>query len=249
MRHFRQASGWLPFWSGVAVVAITFGAACGEGGMSAAEALAKADADAAAAAAAPATPPDPNKERPTGKLPPPSEAEFEAWNRKDPEGEKHLYKWDKAHLKDMLGYWEDLTCFREKIKAEGEAAAAALPGSPEAEQFYQYKRAFKDHLDRWQQRLFAEQARVLESSKMVGDLLAAHELVLYHYPKAYNPRDEVSLKEADLQWARIELKLKKYVKSLGSELPQWSPDDKRTWSKHERACEAALKPPKAAKSR
>jgi hypothetical protein len=41
-------------------------------------------------------------------LPPPTDAEFAAWDRKDPEGEKHLYKWDKENGPRILGYWEQL---------------------------------------------------------------------------------------------------------------------------------------------
>src|SRR5688572_20784726 len=47
------------------------------------------------------------KDRPEG-LARPTDAEFKAWDRKDPEGEKHLYKWDKANMDRLLGYWEEI---------------------------------------------------------------------------------------------------------------------------------------------
>ncbi len=68
------------------------------------------------------------KPRPKG-LDGPTEAEFKAWDRKDPEGEKHLYKWDKAHLDDMMDYWHQLECFQEQVKVEGAKAFGAEPGS------------------------------------------------------------------------------------------------------------------------
>ena len=91
--------------------------ACGGGdGKSLAEKMA-ADPEAEALAKAGYTPKA--KPRPTG-LPPPTDAEFKAWDRKDPEGEKHLYKFDKANLGKMLNYWKELDCFREKMKSEGD---------------------------------------------------------------------------------------------------------------------------------
>ena len=182
------------------------------------------------------------KERPKG-LEGPTEAEFKAWNRKDPEGEKHLYKWDKAHLSDMLGYWEELECFREKVREEGEKAFGAEPGSPTDEQWYQFKRGFVHHADGWQKRLFAEQPRILEKSKFIGNFLEAHELVMHGYPKAFNSADKTELEKADAHWIIIEAKIKKYVKNLGGEYPERDPEDAKAMERHAAVCEEAMTPP------
>jgi hypothetical protein len=121
------------------------------------------------------------KPRPDG-LPPPTSAEFKAWDRKDPAGEKHLYKWDKKNAEKMMGYWEELECFKEKMKEQGELSLKAEPGSPEFEKWEQFKQAFIPHVNGWQQRLFAQEPRVMEKSKFVGNILEAHELVMHGYP-------------------------------------------------------------------
>ncbi len=182
------------------------------------------------------------KPRPTG-MAGPSDAEFKAWNRKDPEGEKHLYKWDKAHLTDMLGYWHQLECFREQVKVEGEKAFGAEPGSETSEQWFQFKRAFVTHLDGWQKRLFAEQPRVMEKSKFVGNFLEAHELVMNGYLRAYNDGDKTELKKQDAHWLIVEAKNKKYVKSLGSEWPERDMTDAKVAAAHTKFCTQALAPP------
>lgn len=182
------------------------------------------------------------KPRPKG-LAGPTEAEFAAWNRKDPEGEKHLYKWDKAHLDDMLRYWEHLECFREKVKEAGDGAFGAEPGSPTEEQWFQFKRGFVTHIDGWQKRLFAEQPRVLEKSKFVGNFLEAHELVMHGYLKSYNNADKTDLKANDARWAIVEAKVKKYTKDLGGKWPERDPNNAKQAAAHEAVCQDALKPP------
>ena len=182
------------------------------------------------------------KPRPTG-MAGPTEAEFKAWNRKDPEGEKHLYKWDKAHLKDMMGYWEQLECFREKLKVEGDKAFGAEPGTPTEEQWFQFKRAYVNHVDGWQKRLFAEQPRVQEKSKFVGNFLEAHELIMHGYLKAYNMGDKIELAKQDVQWDIVRQKIKKYVKSLGADFPEVDPNNAKQVAAHEKTCEAAMTPP------
>src|SRR5690606_99467 len=114
------------------------------------------------------------KKRPPDGLPPPTDAELKAWDRKDPEGEKHLYKFDKANLKKMLNYWNELECFREKMKEEGEKAFGVEPGSPDEEKWYQFKQLFIPMVNTWQQRLFANEPRILEKSKLIGHFLEAH---------------------------------------------------------------------------
>ena len=186
------------------------------------------------------------KPRPDG-LAGPSEAEFKAWDRKDPEGEKHLYKWDQANLDPMLRYWHELECFREEVKEAGVQAFGAEPGSPKEEQWYQFKRAFVTHVDGWQKRLFAEQPRVLEKSKFIGNFLEAHEMVMHGYPKAYNSGDKVELEKADAHWAIIEAKISKYVKNLGGEYPERDPENEKVMAAHAKFCEEAMKPPERGK--
>lgn len=214
--------------------------ACTGGGESLAEALAKADEKQAELPAD--YKPNP-KPRPKG-LEGPTEEEFAAWNRTDPEGEKHLYKWDKAHLDEMLGYWEDLQCFREEVKGAGQKAFGAEPGSAQDEQWFQFKKGFVVHLDSWQKRLFSEQPRIKEKSKFLGNFLEAHEMIMNNYPVAYNESDEKAVKKADLHWTVVEAKMKKYTKSLGGE---WTldvdPADAKSVERHAEHCKEAMTPP------
>lgn len=182
------------------------------------------------------------KPRPTG-MAGPSDAEFKAWDRKDPEGEKHLYKWDKAHLEDMLRYWHQLECFQANVKQSGAEAFGAEPGSEKAEQWFQFKRAYVAHLDGWQKRLFAEQPRIQEKSKFVGNFLEAHELVMNGYLKAYNNGDETELKKQDAHWAIVEAKNKKYVKSLGAKWPERDMENAKVAKAHAEFCQEAMTPP------
>lgn len=183
------------------------------------------------------------KPRPTDKYGKPSSAEFKAWDRKDPAGEKHLYKWDKANMDRMLGYWEEISCFKEKMKEVGDKAMGVEPGSPEAEAWFQFKRMFITHIDGWQKRLFAKEPRILEKSKFIGNFLEAHELVMREFPAAYNDSDKTMLEKADAHWLIVEAKVKKYVKSLGGEFPEIDLDDAKSVERHAKACEEAMKPP------
>lgn len=184
------------------------------------------------------------KPRPEDKYGKPSATEFKAWDRKDPEGEKHLYKWDKANLDKMMGYWEDLVCFKEKMKDEGQKAFGAEPGGPQAEEWYQFKQAFViPILDSWQKRLFANEPRILEKTKFIGNFLEAHELVSREYPAAYNESDNTALEKADAHWMIVEAKIKKYVGNLGGKFPEVDVEDPKSVAKHAKHCEEALKPP------
>jgi hypothetical protein len=176
-------------------------------------------------------------------LPPPTDAEFAAWNRKDPEGEKHLYKWDKANGQRMLEYWEQLQCFREAVVAEGTKAFGAEPGSPAEEQWYQYKRAYVVFVDGWQKRLFAEEPRILEKSKFIGNILEAHEHVMHNYPKAFNDGDKTELEKVDAQWTIVEQKVKKYAKSLGIEWVERDLTDPKQAEAHKKVCDFVFTPP------
>ena len=211
--------------------------ACDSGGPSLEDSMKQIDEQKAADAK-----PVKAKPRPKG-MDGPTDAEFKAWDRKDPEGETHLYKWDKAHLDDMLGYWHELECFQEKVKEEGQKAFGAEPGSEKAEQWFQFKRAFVAHLNGWQKRLFAEQPRVMEKSKFVGNFLEAHELVMNGYLRAYNDGDETELKRQDAHWKIVEAKNKKYVKSLGSDWPERDMEKPKVAEAHANFCKEALTPP------
>lgn len=184
------------------------------------------------------------KPRPDDKFGKPTGAEFKAWDRKDPEGEKHLYKWDKANLPKMMSYWEDLVCFKEKMKEEGQKAFGAEPGSPVAEEWYQFKQSFViPILDSWQKRMFANEPRILEKTKFIGNFLEAHELISREFPAAYNESDNTALEKADAHWMIVEAKLKKYVGNLGGTFPEVNLDDAKSVEKHAKHCAETLKPP------
>lgn len=217
------------------VVAGLFAIACGEPEPSIAEALAT-NADKKFEESGEYTP-NP-KPRPSGFLPPPSDAEFKAWDRKDPEGEKHLYKWDKKNIERMENYFEEIRCFRDEIKKAGQLAWGAEPQSAQEEQWYQFKRQFIPFIDRWQQRLFGQEPRILEKSKFIGHFLEAHELVMKQYPQAYNESDELQIKKADAHWLVIEDKVHRYMDGLNHKAITW--DDPK---KYEEFCAEALKEP------
>ncbi len=183
------------------------------------------------------------KPRPHDKYGKPSSAEFKAWDRKDPEGEKHLYKWDKANMDRMMGYWEDVTCFREKMQQEGQKAFGAEPGSPQGEEWFQFKRGFIQHIDGWQKRLFAAEPRINEKSKYIGHFLEAHELVMREIPAAYNESDKTALEKADAHWMIVAAKIKKYTNTLGGKFPEVDIDNAKSIEAHAKHCAEALKPP------
>jgi hypothetical protein len=187
------------------------------------------------------------KPRPEDKYGKPSNTEFKAWDRKDPEGEKHLYKWDKANVGKMMSYFEDIQCFKEKMKEEGQKAFGAEPGSPPEEAWFQFKQAFVIPIvDSWQKRMFAEEGlRILEKSKLMGHFLEAHELVMREYPAAYNESDTTALEKADAHWMIVEAKVKKYVSNLGvgDEFPEVDLENPKSIERHAKHCEEALKPP------
>jgi hypothetical protein len=212
----------------------------GESKPSLAEAMKKADEK------PPATPKSDKEKKPlpSADLPPPSEAEIKAWDRKDPEGERHLYKWDKRNLAKMFNYFKELRCFKEKMREEGQKAFGAEPQSPEDEKWYQFKRVFIPFMDLWQQRLFANEPRILEKSKFIGHFLEAHELVMNGYPSAFNHSDEIEVQKQDAHWLLVEDKVKRYVDQLGGSKKHKLPDpesekDMKKWAKF---CEKALNP-------
>jgi hypothetical protein len=164
------------------------------------------------------------KPRPSTEIEPPTPEEFAAWDRKDPAASKHLHAWDTAHLDTMLGYWEDMVCFRTDVIAHGEKGFGAKPGSEAEETWFQYKRDFIPKVDAWQTRLFADNPRILENSKLVGHFLEGHELLMSSYPRAFNGDDPSEVAKVDLVWQRVEQKVSKYVESLGGTWPDHEAD-------------------------
>ena len=177
-------------------------------------------------------------------LPPPTDAELKAWDRKDPAGEKHLYKWDKRNSDRMIEYWKQLRCYREKVSEEGRKAFGAEPQSPEDEKWYQFKRVFIPFVNRWQQRLFANEPRILEKSKYISNILEAHELVMNGYPSAFNDGDELALKKVDAHWIVVEDKVKRYTEQIGAKWSMPDPEKPKELKKWNEFCEKAMVEPK-----
>jgi hypothetical protein len=186
------------------------------------------------------------REIPTSELPEPTAEELAAWDRKDPEGEKHLYKWDKANAKKMQTYWNELRCLRDKIKEEGQKAFGAEPGGPEQEQWEQFKRAYILMVaDPWQQRLFAAEGQdILSKSKYIGNVLEAHELIINGYPTAYNDGDEVEVKIQDARWTVVENKVIDYSDKIGAPMKLPDLEDPKEAKKWEKFCKDVVLPPK-----
>ncbi|MEM6995020.1 MAG: hypothetical protein AAF721_31190 [Myxococcota bacterium] len=152
---------------------------------------------------------------PTG-LAPPSEAELRAWDRKDPAGEAHLYAWDRTNLDTMLGYFRDLECFYRATESAGDAF---LHGTSDESTWRSYKRDTVIAMNEWQQKVFADHPRMLEKSKLVGNLLEVHEIAMHSLIKAYNSRDDAELEKVAVQFTRVRGKVDKYVTKLGGTLP------------------------------
>jgi len=191
------------------------------------------------------------REIPTADLDAPSDEVVAAWDRKDPEGEKHLYKWDKANAKTMHNYWKQLRCLRGKMKEEGEKVFGSEPGGPEQEQWEQFKRAYILMVaDPWQQRLFAEQGQdVLSKSKLIGHILEAHELIIDAYPKAYNDSDQTEVTIADARWTVVENKVVDYSAKIGAPLKFPDLDNPKDLKNWEKFCKDVVLPHKRKKTK
>lgn len=211
------------------------------GGESAADAMKRADAEEESKK----KPEGEKKPIPTSELPEPSAEELAAWDRKDPEGEKHLYKWDKANAKKMQTYWKELQCFREKMQKEGSAAVGTEPGGTEQVQWENFKLAFIPHVNGWQQRLFAAEGQeLLSKSKYISNILEAHELVMNGYPTAYNDGDENEIKRQDALWTIVSNKVVDYSKKIGAPMdPLPDLEDPKAKEKWDKYCTEVLKPP------
>ena len=165
---------------------------------------------------------EPEPPAPEPELLPPTEAEFRAWDRKDPEGEKHLYKWDKDNLETMLGYVRHLECRRLAVIEAGEAFEA---GTSSESDWFDFKRDEVRSLDAWQKQVFADHPRIAEKSKLIGQLLELHELVLYELPKAFNAKDATARAKADAHWMVVIAKVEKYATRLGETFEEATADD------------------------
>jgi hypothetical protein len=189
------------------------------------------------------------REIPTAEMPEPTAEELAAWDRKDPEGEKHLYKWDKAHAKTMQIYWKELRCLRQKVKEQGQLAFGTEPGGPEQEKWEQFKQAFNAMVvDPWQQRLFAaEGTDILSKSKVIGNILEAHELVMKHYPTAYNDGDEKQIKIQDARWTVVENKVVDYYDKIGAPMTLPDLEDPKQAKAWEKFCAPVVLPAKKKK--
>lgn len=188
-------------------------------------------------------------EIPSDELAGPTAEELAAWDRKDPEGEKHLYKWDKANAKKMQTYWKELRCLRDRVKEEGQKAFGTEPGGPEQEKWEQFKVAFNAMVvDPWQQRMFAAEGQdVLTKSKVMGHMLEAHELIMRQYPTAYNDGDEVQIKIQDARWTVVENKVVDYYDKIGAPLTFPDLEDPKEAKKWAKFCEPVVLPPKKKK--
>jgi hypothetical protein len=190
--------------------------------------------------------PDDGKEReiPSSELPGPTKEELAAWDRKDPEGEKHLYKWDKANAKKMQTYWKELHCLRDKMKEEGQKAFGAEPGGAEQQQWEQFKLAFIDPIvDSWQQKLFAAEGQdILTKSKYISNIIEAHELVMNGYPVAFNDGDEIEIKRQDALWTVVENKVIDYSNKIGSPFAMPDLTDEKEKKKWDKFCQEVIFP-------
>lgn len=184
------------------------------------------------------------REIPTAELPEPTAEELAAWDRKDPEGEKHLYKWDKANAKKMQNYWKELRCLRDKMKDEGQKAFGAEPGGPEQQQWEQFKLAFIDPVvDAWQQKLFAAEGQdILTKSKYISNIIEAHELVMNGYPVAYNDGDEIEIKRQDALWTVVENKVVDYSNKIGAPFKMPDLEDPKQKAKWDKFCNDVIFP-------
>lgn len=164
--------------------------------------------------------PTPPEEAPSTELPPPTEEELAAWDRKDPDGEKHLYKWDKANEAKMHAYWLDLRCMRAAMKEAGEDAFGAPSGSKAQKQWDTFKQTFiVPVVNAWLQDLFkVEGSDILTKSKYMVYFLEAHELIMNGYPRAYNESEEVEIQRQDALWIVVENEVVDYSNKIGAPL-------------------------------
>jgi hypothetical protein len=159
--------------------------------------------------------PVPAEPVPPANLGPPTEAEFRAWDRRDPETEAKLDAWDRDNLDRMLRMFDELRCFHQTVLLEGERFMADPRGEP---RWHELKHGTILALDEWQKRVFAENPRILEKSRLLGHFLEAHELAAFTYPRAYDARDRTEIDQCDAHWAKVESKIRQRAEKLGGRL-------------------------------
>lgn len=166
---------------------------------------------------------EPERPRADGRHPSgPTEAEFRAWDRKDPTKENDLYKWDAANFGRMEAHFHDLECFRVFMIAAGESGRGAAPGTKAAKTWAEAKRELVGKLDVWEKQLFAEDPRILERSKFVQRFLEAHEVVARELPKAYDDDDQRAIDKAEAHWMVAVAMTDKHARNLGKTLSRAS---------------------------
>lgn len=159
---------------------------------------------------------EPEPPRADGRNPSaPTEADFQAWNRKDPEGPKHVYKWDGVNFDRMEGYFHDLECFHALMVAAGKSGRGAAPGTKAAKAWADAKLELGGELDAWQKQLFTKEPRLLERSKFVGRFLEAHEVVARELPAAYDNNDQFAIDTAEAHWMKVVAWVDEYAQALG----------------------------------
>lgn len=166
---------------------------------------------------------EPERPRADGRHPSgPTKAEFRAWDRKDPEKENELYKWDALNFGRMEAYFHDLECFHASMVAAGEAGRGAAPGTNASKTWAEAKRELVVELDVWEKQLFAKDPRILERSKFVQRFLEAHEVVARELPTAYDDDDQRAIDEAEAHWMIVVAKTDKHARNLGKTLSRAS---------------------------
>lgn len=138
------------------------------------------------------------------------------WRRSEARHDREsAYKWDQSHLGWLLENWKHLQCYRDHVKDVGEAGFGAEPGSPREEQWLQNRHRLVLHLDRWYERLIAEEPDVSSQSEFFSSFKTAYVLVLQTYPAAYNESDRQRIRQADQAWKTAQAQVAAYVGRLG----------------------------------
>ena len=145
---------------------------------------------------------------PSAELPSPTEAELRAWDRKDPEGEKHLYKWDKANFAALDSYWRELQCLHFAVRSSGDASLTG--GDPKWWEGFRLNLSTKG--EGWLEPLV--QQGLLGKSKFFSQLIEGYELAVYQYPEAYEGREAMPLMRLDAHWLIVENKIEDYAERL-----------------------------------
>lgn len=198
-------------WAEVAVAGL-LSAACARDGRGTEP---PSDAAPVAATPEPETEPEPAPAPPADVASPePTDEEF-AWARRAPEQEAQLDAWDRANLQRLLRSFDELRCFHQAVRLEGERFMADAGREPE---WFQHKQRTILALDEWLMRLSTENPRIFERSGLAGHILEAFELVAFTYLTAYTARDRTELDGSDAHWRTVETKVRDRATKLGGTL-------------------------------